>query len=270
MVHCKRTDTGDSLLVRVYGRNSEILIDRGQEVIVRTRQAPLNLPLNVLFSHFSQNIFTLSHEGFAPPLYGRFKNGIVYGFTPGRPFSVDDMADDRLSRLAARRLAEWHTVPVPGDRAPSLFTTIRAWLAQVPSEYADAGKAAYLQKHLSMAQVHADLDELQRDLEALAAPVVFGHNDLLSGNVIVDPKEESVSFIDFEYANYTFRGFDIANHFCEFAGFDCDYSKYPSREFQLVWLREYLESANKTPPTCEEVERLYTEVAKFAPVRATF
>ena len=32
--------------------------------------------------------------------------------------------------------------------------------------------------------------------------------------------------IDFEYAFYNYRAFDIANHFCEYAGFECDYSRW--------------------------------------------
>jgi thiamine kinase-like enzyme len=31
-------------------------------------------------------------------------------------------------------------------------------------------------------------------------------------------------FIDFEYGSYSYRGYDIANHFNEYAGFDCDYN----------------------------------------------
>jgi len=29
---------------------------------------------------------------------------------------------------------------------------------------------------------------------------------------------EKVSFIDFEYVGYNYQAFDIANHFCEYAG----------------------------------------------------
>jgi len=37
---------------------------------------------------------------------------------------------------------------------------------------------------------------------------------------------ERLYFIDFEYGSYSYRGYDIANHFNEYAGFDCDYSLY--------------------------------------------
>ena len=30
--------------------------------------------------------------------------------------------------------------------------------------------------------------------------------------------------IDFEYGAYGYRGYDLGNHFNEYAGFDCDYS----------------------------------------------
>lgn len=33
-------------------------------------------------------------------------------------------------------------------------------------------------------------------------------------------------FIDFEYGSYNYRGFDIGNHFNEYAGYDCDYNLY--------------------------------------------
>lgn len=48
--------------------------------------------------------------------------------------------------------------------------------------------------------------------------MVFCHNDLLHANIIYDSKSDKVMFIDYEYANYGYRGFDIGNHFNEFGG----------------------------------------------------
>lgn len=46
--------------------------------------------------------------------------------------------------------------------------------------------------------------------------------DLLLGNIIYnkDKPEAAINFIDFEYAGPNFQAYDIANHFCEFAGID--------------------------------------------------
>lgn len=43
-----------------------------------------------------------------------------------------------------------------------------------------------------------------------------------------DDYAEKLYFIDFEYGSYNYRGFDIGNHFNEYAGYECDYSLYIS------------------------------------------
>lgn len=48
--------------------------------------------------------------------------------------------------------------------------------------------------------------------------MVLCHNDLLAYNIIVDETTQTVNFIDYEYSAFSFRGFDIANHFCEWTG----------------------------------------------------
>ena len=86
-----------------------------------------------------------------------------------------------------------------------------------------------------------------------------------------------MSFIDFEYADYNYQAFDIANHFCEFAGVDTfNPSLYPNKEFQIRWLRHYLEAlfalkgrplltaSIEKPSTEKEVENLYNQVNQFS------
>lgn len=36
------------------------------------------------------------------------------------------------------------------------------------------------------------------------------------------------------------QGHDIGNHFCEYAGFECDYSRYPGQAAAELFLRHYL------------------------------
>lgn len=51
------------------------------------------------------------------------------------------------------------------------------------------------------------------------SPVVFCHNDLQEGNILLKENESSgchsLCLIDYEYCAYNYRGFDIANHFIE-------------------------------------------------------
>jgi ethanolamine kinase len=99
------------------------------------------------------------------------------------------------------------------------------------------------------------------DGAALMFRVVFGHNDLLAGNILLLEKEDAplatesdkadsafsryrsdrLQLIDYEYGGVMYCGFDLGNHFCEHAGFDFDLARwYPSRATQEAWLRAYV------------------------------
>lgn len=77
----------------------------------------------------------------------------------------------------------------------------------------------------------------------------------MSANVVIQPKKtkstsdaddgsEIVHFIDYEYAIPAPAAFDIANHFAEWAGYDCDYSRVPTRADRRGFLEEYVKSYN--------------------------
>ena len=74
----------------------------------------------------------LSKAGLCSPVYGTFNNGLVYGFVPGRTLSPDDAADPHLVQLIARKVAQWHSLPISDKEAksPMLFQTLRSWLKE--------------------------------------------------------------------------------------------------------------------------------------------
>lgn len=107
--------------------------------------------------------------------------------------------------------------------------------------------------------------------------LVFAHNDLLSGNVIVEPRltsipaeVETVSFIDYEYATPSPAAFDIANHFAEWGGFDCEHQFLPTQTQRLEFIREYVRSyfAHLGQECDEEAEvrQLFSEVDLYRAV----
>lgn len=67
-------------------------------------------------------------------------------------------------------------------------------------------------------RIRQEIDLLKEILAAFESPVVFAHNDLLLGNVIYTNEQNSLTFIDFEYAGPNFQAYDIGNHFNEFVG----------------------------------------------------
>ncbi|KAI9101758.1 choline/ethanolamine kinase [Phlyctochytrium arcticum] len=245
LVKCQNTAVNDTVLVRCYGKGSNSIIDRRQEL---------------------ENLMVLSSLGLSPSLYGQFENGLVYGYVEGVPFSVSDMQHPRKSQLVAQQLARWHHVELPGEsRRPMLFPTIQKWLKSVPVNYSDPVKRATFASALSLADIQAEFTFLQQFLEQINAPVAFCHNDLLSGNIVYDEKQDEVAFIDYEYGSYSYRAFDIANHFCEHAGFDCDWSLLPSTNFKTQWLHTYLTHFNREESIdASVVEQLHDEVERFS------
>ncbi|XP_057245274.1 choline kinase alpha-like, partial [Malurus melanocephalus] len=55
-------------------------------------------------------------------------------------------------------------------------------------------------------------------LESTPSPVVFCHNDVQEGNILLlsgrEGSSDRLMLIDFEYSSYNYRGFDLGNHFC--------------------------------------------------------
>ena len=56
-----------------------------------------------------------------------------------------------------------------------------------------------------------------------------------------------MQFIDFEYGGYAYRGHDWGNHFAEYAGFECEYSRYPDNQQVELFVRAYLNEGASTP-----------------------
>ncbi|KAJ1917460.1 hypothetical protein H4219_003203 [Mycoemilia scoparia] len=243
LVACRNTKLETTVLVRAYGKNSEKIIDRKHEL---------------------QTMAGLARLSLCPRLYARFDNGLVYGYIPGRVVQPAEMGTPHVSKLIAVMLARWHMVDLPGSQDPQLFITLNNWLNDIPDTFSNPNKQKQFVEQFNMNEIKAELELLESELTLLDSPVVFSHNDLLSANVIYNEETDEISFIDYEYGTYNFRGFDIANHFCEYAGFECDYSRYPSKEAQIKWFRTYLEKFSQSIPKEKELESLYIEVSKFS------
>uniref|UniRef100_A0A8C9GBP5 ethanolamine kinase n=1 Tax=Piliocolobus tephrosceles TaxID=591936 RepID=A0A8C9GBP5_9PRIM len=93
------------------------------------------------------------------------------------------------------------------------------------------------------------LKDLIKHIEKLCnnkkSPIVLSHCDLLSSNII-NTKNNTIYFIDFEYSCPMERAFDIANHFNEYAGFACEWSLLPNNKEEYYFIKNYLNTQDKT------------------------
>ncbi|KAI9730495.1 MAG: hypothetical protein M1834_005736 [Cirrosporium novae-zelandiae] len=261
----------EAVLLRAYGQGTDILIDRQKEALNHTLLSELNL---------------------APTLLARFQNGLLYRFIRGHPCSPDDLRRESVWRAVGRRLGQWHAVipilqspasiptsdqdglacrdpleilehphpnPIsqdaintvtPDKPVPNVWTVMQKWIYALP----DGTKKDQLRKERLQKELVRNIRELASRPGLGKDGLVVGHCDLLSGNVIILPRqhttdtkegEDTVNFIDYEYATPAPAAFDIANHFAEWGGFDCDYNVLPTRSQRRAFLGEYLNSYNK-------------------------
>jgi ethanolamine kinase len=222
------------IALRIYGIGTEKFVDREKEV--KTMQL-------------------LHRNGFGPAILGLFTNGRIESFLSMRCLTPDEMSSPEISKQIASTLYKFHAVDAENRPATAVtpFTRICEWLeiAQKLDFSDDPKKLAAFQKF--------NFEELKKEVEAVEAaavplhsPIVFAHNDLLSGNIMIpldsttnnststSIASTNMTFIDFEYSGWAPRGFDLGNHFCEYAGFECDYDKYPDRHIASTFLKSYL------------------------------
>ncbi|KAJ4708292.1 Choline/Ethanolamine kinase [Melia azedarach] len=239
-----KEETGNdvSLTVRLYGPNTDYVINREREL---------------------QAIKYLSAAGFGAKLLAVFGNGMVQSFINARTLNPLDMRNPKLAAEIAKQLHRFHQVEVPGSKEPQLWNDISKFFEKASALEFDDIEKQKMYETISFKEVQKEVVELKELAGLLNAPLVFAHNDLLSGNIMVNDEQDKLYFIDFEYGSYNYRGYDIGNHFNEYAGYDCDYSLYPNKDEQYHFFRHYLRPEKPKEVSGQELESLYVEANTF-------
>nr|XP_012644957.1 choline/ethanolamine kinase isoform X2 [Microcebus murinus] len=189
----------------------------------------------------------LAERSLGPQLYGVFPEGRLEQYIPSRPLKTRELREPVLSAAIATKMAQFHGMEMPFTKEPHwLFGTMERKL-----------------------------------LDATPSPVVFCHNDIQEGNILLlsEPENaDSLMLVDFEYSSYNYRGFDIGNHFCEWV-YDYTHEEwpfykarptdYPTQGQQLHFIRHYLAEVKKGEILSQEEQRrleedLLVEVNRYA------
>jgi len=95
-------------------------------------------------------------------------------------------------------------------------------------------------------------DWLVEQLDSLDMPIVFSHNDLQEGNMLIETNTNRLVFIDFEYTGFNYRGYDFGNHLCEYTyaymgnTFEFSPDLFPSDDHIRSCVRAYLSETDAT------------------------
>ncbi|KKK20233.1 ethanolamine kinase [Aspergillus rambellii] len=280
----------EAVLMRAYGNHTEILIDRERETNSHALLAGFGLapPLLARFKNGLLYRFIrgrpASHEDLVTESVWR---GVArrlaqwHATLPTSSTTTPPASTKELSVLDAVDVSADVQPLEPEDDlkqiqfkqpSPNIWTVIQKWIVAMPTS-TDAQRERRR--------------DLQQELERVVSEfegggcigengLVFGHCDLLCANVIILPPEEQtsddgtqkVNFIDYEYATPAPAAFDIANHFAEWGGYDCDYGMMPTQTVRRQFLTEYVRSyaQHRGIPEASQpdiVNRLYEEVDQY-------
>ena len=272
----------DAILMRAYGKGTDVLIDREREMKAH------NL---------------LANMGLAPPLLARFDNGLLYKFVQGDVCTPEDLRKPEVYRQVAKLLGQWHgslpisaitSTPNLDDEAnrkhcgmkdgkqtrpmPNIWSMMQHWIDALPNE-TEKERQRNQTLNVELAELSAKFGQTP-GLDG--KDYIFSHCDLLSGNVIVQrpsgvenvSKDRPVSFIDYEYSTPGPAAFDIANHFAEWAGFECDHAAVPTKSQRKDFLKQYAGSFRYHSISLEDnlsididlrqdIEQLYEQIDAF-------
>ncbi|XP_072452503.1 choline/ethanolamine kinase isoform X2 [Notamacropus eugenii] len=219
----------------------------------------------------------LAERRLGPQLYGVFPEGRLEQYVPSRPLRTAELKDPRTSAEIAVKMARFHLMEMPFNKEPRwLFGTMERYMKQIRELTPPKQTKENL---LQMYHLEEEMGKLRKLLDSTSSPVVFCHNDIQEGNILLlSDKEPRLMLIDFEYSSYNYRGFDIGNHFCEWI-YDYSYEEspyflmepgnYPNREQQLHFIRNYLSviQRGKTLSPEEQTkleEKMLVEANRFA------
>ncbi|KAF7684484.1 Ethanolamine kinase 2 [Astathelohania contejeani] len=221
-------DSKNHLILRIYGADTELLIDREEEI---------------------RHLKMLNKNNLAPKLRARFKNGIMVDYIEGTTLTLQQCIDER--QKIACLLQKWHGIKK--NEQPILWNRMWQWYEIASRKYSE------ILKHLSVSYFIKELEKIVCSTERSTA---FCHNDLVFGNIIKND-DNHIIFIDYEYSGVNYTSFDIANHFCEYAGENNEFSKIPNEEYMREWLVEYANNPS-------EIEKVISEIKIFIPIAHLF
>ncbi|XP_026859780.2 choline kinase alpha [Electrophorus electricus] len=248
-------DEPRNVLLRLYGAILQMSCNKGesrQSNKIDFQGAEAMVLESVMFA-------ILAERQLGPKLYGIFPQGRLEQYIPSRKLNTEELRIPSISAEIAEKIARFHQMRMPFNKEPKwLFGTMKKYMSQV--QRLTFTRETHLRKFtcLMSHNLPQEMESLRCLLESTPSPVVFCHNDLQEGNILLlsghdDTDKQKLMLIDFEYSSYNYRGFDIGNFFCEWMyDYNCDTSpffkastnNYPTKDEQMYFIKTYLSESD--------------------------
>jgi ethanolamine kinase len=258
------SNTTETVLVRTYGNGTDLIIDRDREFVSHLVLNSLDLAPPI-HARFGNGLVYGYLEGRSLQ-FQELSDDFISPLIASKLACLHKLTDiNTINESVSKLKLKFNSEP---NMEIDIWSVIMDWVQKLPS--IDSMLQLCLQNEDILANPNPNLDGtsalksilldevcwLKKEI-GLSSVTVTSHNDLLSGNIIVPSSLETsreakaplttttastmhdigsfssnpLSFIDYEYMMPAPRAFDIANHFMEWQGFDCDKSKIPQFEF---------------------------------------
>uniref|UniRef100_H2ZLV2 ethanolamine kinase n=1 Tax=Ciona savignyi TaxID=51511 RepID=H2ZLV2_CIOSA len=177
----------------------------------------------------------LAERKVGPKLFAVFPGGRLEEYLPSRTLCTTDLFEPSTSRHIARRIVEYHSLNMPVKKDPSfIISKLLTYLENTKSAFFEDQHKQSMFLKLCACDIDSEVKFVNR-LISKQDVVVFCHNDIQEGNLLYSDREcqgNPVQMIDFEYSSYNYRGFDLANHFCEWM-YDYSHTSWPFFTYKI-------------------------------------
>jgi len=282
-VSTKKDSTKKSLVFRTFGMklnaaefNKEINQIRAQSALEQSDDPskgekngaaqpnpPENFDINKLFFNRDTEFEVMnvvSKFGLCEPVYAKYNNGLCYGYTDGVTLNGALMLTNDFLNEMATKMARFHTIrhsiqniksKTHFERMNSEFGPMLEHMISVVNGYIEANKNDYPYNNFPNL---LSLVDMEKTITGLLTEIGFGeitfcHNDTNQKNVIWNPQERTLGFIDFELAMNNYAILEIGQLFFCYTGHflvDFDSELFPNDDYRKRFLRKYLEEKNKS------------------------
>ncbi|RXG73062.1 Choline/ethanolamine kinase [Armadillidium vulgare] len=216
-----------------------------------------------MYGGLSNHLYYCALPSSVTPAANEPSEVLVRFYGQARSLTTAELANPQISREVASKMAKMHAMNVPISKEPTwMWNCMKRWLkssdeflrtSSAPSNIDPTSKRHSMLEKLRQVDFEEEMNFMKRIVTKIQSPVVFAHNDMQEGNILFNNNalrfSDKISLIDFEYCSYNHRGFDVANHFCEWVYsyklqeepyFTHDIKAFPNKNQQLNFIRAYL------------------------------
>lgn len=211
-----------SVIIRIYGKLIDNLIDREKEQKINK---------------------ILGNIGCAPKIIYEFSNGRIESFISGRSLINGELQDKFISPKVAEIMAFMHSQTINIDNSPILESRLDKWfeLSKNKTKFFELNEINEIKKEINW---------IKSEIKKFTPAITLCHNDLQKGNIILNFENDQIKLmmIDFEYSDYNYSSFDLANTLCESyidynsKGFSIISDDYPTLAFITFFVTHYLKA----------------------------